>query len=78
LRSAQVQNCRIFNNSQHGVLCHDNGKGFFEFNEIYGNQLAGVEIRDGGNPTFRQNVIHGHTGRAKSMRSSTLCILCDF
>ncbi len=76
LKRAQVQNCRMYNNSQHGVLCHDNGKGFFEFNEIYGNQLAGVEIRDGGNPTFRQNVIHGHPGRAKFLNPARLGTHC--
>ena len=36
---------------------HDDGKGTFVENDIYGNSLAGVEVLTAGNPTLRKNTI---------------------
>ncbi len=53
-----IRRCRLFNSKQNGVFVHNQGRGFIEECEIFGNELSGIEIKDGASPLIRDCSIH--------------------
>ena len=53
-----VQRNRIHDGKQGGVFVWEDGRGTFEDNDIFANELAGIEVKSGGDPTVQRNRIH--------------------
>jgi len=56
IRRNRIHDCRW------GIGITENGKGIFEYNEIYGHIKAGAVITEGGNPIMRNNKINKNSG----------------
>jgi parallel beta-helix repeat protein len=52
-----VQNCKIHDGKDGGVLVSKNGTGRIDNCEIFGNAKAGIAIREGGNPVVKKCTI---------------------